>query len=321
MNDSGIFKLSHNEILSFEEILNVIKVASKLGIRKVRFTGGEPLVRKGILSLISKTKNIEGIEEVCLTTNGTLLSGIVKDLKSAGLDRINISIDTLDENKYKTITRCGELKDALSGIESAISIFDKVKINTVLIGGFNDDEIVNLVSLSEKKNIDVRFIELMPMVEDDFFSEKSFISCDKVLDELSKNNIHFYKVINNKINVSDKSIENIDSEINNYEKNITNLLDNSVASLYKVEGFVGYFGLISALSHNFCKNCNRIRLTTDGNLKPCLHSNEEISIKGLNEQQIEERLKEAIQNKPKEHKKLGFGEISGANRHMNEIGG
>lgn len=299
MPETGIIKKDRKEILSYEEIVNIVKIAASVGITKIRLTGGEPLVRKDIINLAQSIKNIDGITELCITTNGILLEKYAKDLKSVGVDRINISLDTLDEKKYKYITRLGELKDVLKGIDSALSIgFQKIKINTVLIGGFNDDEIVDLSSLTLKKNLDVRFIELMPMYDSGDFKENSFIDSSVVFEKLKQ---HFG---NDNIIVSNDKKEK-----------------GSVARLYQIKNALGFVGVISAVSDHFCNECNRIRLTSDGKIKPCLHSNEEIPIKNLSDDEIRQKFITAINHKPKQHGLLSYTSRSNSNRNMNEIGG
>ena len=176
MPADGVCKKKHDEMLTQEEIITAVKVAAKLGVNKIRLTGGEPLVKKNIVDIVAKIREIDGIEEICLTTNGSYLPKYAKDLKSAGLDRINISLDTLNPEKFRYMTRLGELNETLDGIDAALSTgFKKVKINTVLIGGFNDDEIVDLANLTLKQDTDVRFIELMPMYDGGEFGKDAFI--------------------------------------------------------------------------------------------------------------------------------------------------
>lgn len=299
MPKEGVCKLEHNDILSYEEILSAVRVASKLGFTKIRLTGGEPLIKKDIIKLAENIKKIDGVDELCITTNGLLLKQYAKDLKSAGVDRLNISLDTLNKEKYRYITRIGELDDALAGIDEALSVgFKRIKINAVLIGGFNDDEIVDLSSLTLDKDIDVRFIELMPMYDSGDFKEDAFIDTGIVIDRLKE-----------KFG----------------DDNITQVTDNkhkgSVARLYRIKDARALVGLISPVSNHFCRECNRIRLTSDGKLKPCLHSNEEISIKGLNEKEMEEKFLLAISHKPKQHDVLSYTNRSHADRNMNQIGG
>ncbi len=291
MPEEGVCKKKHIDMMSEEEMVDVVKAAASLGVKKVRITGGEPLVKKNILSICERVANIDGIKELCITTNGILLPKMAKDLKNAGVNRVNISIDTLDEQKYKYITRIGDLSTALNGLEAAMNVgFDYVKINNVLIGGFNDDEIEDFVGLTIDNKIDVRFIELMPMYNGGYFDECTFISLDEVL--------------------------------NMYGDELIPLNDVSgVASLYKLDGAKGRIGLIRQDVNHICSTCNRIRVTADGKIKPCLHSSYEIALKGLNLEQMREKLIFAIGKKPKQHSEMNFKIISGAGRYMHQIGG
>lgn len=303
MPADGVCKKSHDEMLTQEEIITAANVAAKLGVNKIRLTGGEPLVKKNIVDIVARIKEIDGINEICLTTNGSYLPKYAKDLKKAGLDRVNISLDTLNPEKFRYMTRLGELNETLDGIDAALSTgFKKVKINTVLIGGFNDDEIVDLANLTIKQETDVRFIELMPMYDSGEFGKAAFIPYSEVINKIKE----AYKG-------NFASDDDIIKEISNG--------DSSVARLYKINGAKAYVGLISPVNNHFCATCNRIRLTSDGKLKPCLHSSTEISIKGLNEQEMEEKFREAIMSKPEKHDVLSYESRSKANRNMNEIGG
>ena len=303
MPEEGVCKKSHEEMLTQEEIITAVKVASRLGVTKIRLTGGEPLVKKDIVQLVSRIKEVDGIEEVCITTNASLLPLYAKDLKKAGLDRINISLDTLNPEKFKYITRVGELKDTLAGIDAAINTgFKKIKINSVLIGGFNDDEIVDLANLTLKQPTDVRFIELMPMYDSGDFGKDAFIPSVIVIEKIKE----AYK----------GKFANDDDIIKEVEHT-----KGGVARTYRINGAMADVGLISAVSNHFCNECNRIRLTADGKLKPCLHSNQEILIKGLDESAMEEKFKEAILAKPEKHDVLSYTSRSHAERNMNQIGG
>ena len=289
---TGIEDKSHSDIISEEEILSTVKVAVGLGIKKIRLTGGEPLVKKNIVSIVRNIKNINGVEELCITTNGTLLPNLAKDLKEAGLDRINISIDSLKPDKYEYITGGGKLEQALAGLEAACNTgFKKIKINSVLIGGFNDSEIEDFANITMDRDIDVRFIELMPMYDSGDFGPEAFVPYTIVIDKLKH-----------------RGIEQLDA-------------DGSVAKLYRIKGAKGKIGLISPVNDHFCANCNRIRLTADGKIKPCLHSSDEISIRGLNENDIKQKIEESIFKKPEKHEELSYISRSHANRNMNQIGG
>ena len=290
MPADGICKKSHLDMLTEDEMIMAVEAAASLGIRKLRLTGGEPLVKKNILSLCERSAAVEGINEVCVTTNGILLPQMAKDLKAAGVDRLNISLDTLNPKKYAYITRVGTLAQAIKGIESALEAgFQKLKINAVLIGGFNDDEIPALAELSRRYPADVRFIELMPMTENEEFGQQAYVPGSAVLAALP--------------------------ELTEAEQN------DGVAKLYRLPDAKGNVGLISAVSSHFCAACNRIRLTADGKLKPCLHSDQEYSIKGMNFDGMRREIERTILSKPACHAPLSATERSGAKRSMNKIGG
>lgn len=290
MPDDGVCKKRHEDMLTEEEMIAAVEAAASLGISKVRITGGEPLVKKNIVSICRRTAAVEGIREVCLTTNGALLPALAVPLRQAGVTRVNISLDTLDGEKYTYITRRGTLQQALDGIRAALDAgFEKVKINTVLIGGFNDDEILSLADLTRSLPVDVRFIELMPMYDSGDFSASAFRSCDTVLQALP--------------------------EAEPAQP------DGGVARLYHLPGALGNIGLIRPISEHFCAACNRLRLTADGKLKPCLHSGDEYSIKGLSKEQMAEQMRAAILAKPQWHEPLSYCARSRAHRDMNQIGG
>lgn len=286
MPADGIEKCSHDDIISLEEVEKIVRAAATLGIKKIRLTGGEPLVRKGIVSLCEKISKIPGIEEICLTTNGALFKDYAKALKEAGVGRVNFSLDTLDPEKFKKISRGGDLKQTLAAIDEAISLGFKVKINAVLIGGFNIDDIEKLVDYTKDHDIQVRFIELMKMGQTINWDQKNFVSNNIVLEKLP-------------------DLEEVKTD--------------GVAKVYKIPGHKGTVGLISPISSCFCQDCNRIRLTADGKLKPCLHSNREISLKGLDGDDLLAALKEGIYDKDKSHHLVDG--TTDTKRFMNTIGG
>jgi GTP 3',8-cyclase len=293
MPEQGICKKEHGEILSLEQIYKVVEACSELGISKVRITGGEPLVRKGLTTLIEKISKLQGIEEVAMTTNGILLPRYAKELKAAGLNRVNISLDTINAEKYSYITRDGNLTDVMSGINAAEKAgLQPIKLNTVLIGGFNDDEIESFVNLTIEKDIDVRFIELMPIGQAGNWAKKHFVSNNEILNRV-------------------KELQPIQSND-----------PSSPAKYYKLPGARGKVGLINPISHTFCGNCNRIRLTADGKLKPCLHSEAEIDIKEVLKKgdSLQEIIKQAILQKPIEHN-LNCQDNKPIVRDMYRIGG
>lgn len=290
MPADGICKKRHEEMLTEDEMLMAVRAAASLGVDKLRITGGEPLVKRNILSICRRAAAVEGIREVCLTTNGLLLPTMAGELRAAGVQRVNISLDTLDAAKYAHITRIGVLDDALRGIEAALAAgFERVKINAVLIGGFNQDEIPALAELSRRWPVDVRFIELMPMTADETFGSGAYLPCTAVLEALPQ-------------------LVEAPSQ-------------GGVARLYRLPHAQGSVGVISAVSRHFCADCNRIRLTADGRVKPCLHSAQELSVKGLDEAGMRRVMAQAITAKPACHPPLSAEERSGAGRSMNRIGG
>lgn len=286
MPETGVEKRGHCDILSVEEIEEVVAATAKCGIRKVRLTGGEPLVRGGILEICRRVAAVPGIEELCMTTNGILLPKYAGELKAAGVSRLNISLDTLDPQRYKEITRLGTLDSALSGIDAAASVgIENIKINAVLIGGVNDAEIERLLELTHR-GVSIRFIELMPIGECADWSAERFIENSRVLEIAPE-------------------LEPCGTD--------------GVATVYRLPGASGTVGLISPISSHFCPSCNRIRVTSDGKLKACLHSAEEVNLRGLHGAELEETIRSAIAGKPSSHH-LETG-VSGSIRNMNAIGG
>ena len=289
MPEEGIEKRPHREILSFEELTEIVGAAVELGVRKVRITGGEPLVRKGIVDLCARLRGIPGLEELAITTNGILLRELAGPLKAAGVDRVNISLDTLDPEKYRYLTRCGELEQALDGIEAAYEAgLTPIKINAVLMGGFNDDEIASLVELTRERDLQVRFIELMPIGPGAAFKPEAFLSCGEVLKRVPE---------------------------------LEPAGTSGVSRVYRLPGGAGTVGLITPISHEFCSECDRIRVTSDGKLKPCLHSREEIPLRGLHGDELRETILYGVRQKPESHDILQPGVRSAGGRTMNAIGG
>ena len=290
MPEEGVCRRSHEEMMTEEEMITAVKAAASLGIRKIRITGGEPLVKRNIVSICRQVAAVEGIEEVCLTTNGILLPSLGKQLREVGVTRLNLSLDTLDPQKYAYITRRGTLEDFKAGLNAAFEAgFEKVKVNAVLIGGFNDDEIEALANLTREYPLDMRFIELMPIQDHDEFGEDAYLPYSKVLEKLPEA--------------------------------VPVPHDGGVAKLYRLPGAKGNIGLISPISAHFCGECNRMRLTADGKLKPCLHAPDEYAIRGLDEAGMKAVFEKAIWNKPAWHGDLDALHRSQAGRNMNEIGG
>ena len=289
MPEEGVCLKSHDEMLTEDEIVQAAEVAAELGVNKIRLTGGEPLVKKSIVGICARISKIPGFEDICLTTNGLLLPKLGKDLVAAGATRVNLSLDTLKKEKFEYISRRPAPDDLLCGLKAAMDAgFKKIKINAVLIGGVNDDEIEDLAKLTLEYPVDVRFIELMPMYDSGDFGPAAYLNSDVVLEKLPLTP------------VAD---------------------DGSVAKRYVLPGAKGEIGLISAVSKSFCATCNRIRLTADGFLKPCLHSSQEIGIKGLGRDEVKKQMIKAIMDKPPCHPDLSYEHRSGAERNMNQIGG
>jgi cyclic pyranopterin phosphate synthase len=279
------------ERLSIEEMKNICSVFISQGIDKIRLTGGEPLIKKGILDLIQYISSYPQVKDIAITTNGLLLEEMAVDLKKAGLKRINISLDSLVPEKFFEMTRGGDLSKVLRGIELAEKIgLGPIKLNVVLINGFNDDEIENFVDLTRDRNIEVRFIELMPIGEVANWSLDHFISNEEILRKVPQ----LQKV--NKENIS------------------------SPATYYKLPNSKGKIGLISPITCNFCENCNRIRVTSQGYLKHCLHSNEEFDLKAVisNKDSIKDLIKQATLSKKLRHQLEEGNYIS---RNMVQVGG
>lgn len=292
MPEQGVKILHRDDILRFEDILKIVKAGASLGINKIRYTGGEPLVMKDIDNLIYETSKIQQIKDIAITTNGILLSDIAEKLKKAGLKRVNISLDTLDKEKFRSITRIGNIDKVFDSIYKCLSIGLKpVKVNTVLMRDFNDTEFDDFISFIREVPVEVRFIELMPIGEGIKIYEKRKLNFMDIL----------------KLHPELKPIQN--------EKN-------STAQLYSIEGAKGKIGFISPVSCKFCADCNRIRLTSTGYIKPCLHSKEEINLREyLNDKEkLTAALKSAILNKPIEHH-LDEESTSRSEKMMYQIGG
>ena len=290
MPEDGVPDKGHESILSNEEIIGIIRAAAGYGISKVRLTGGEPLVRLGITRLCGEIAAIPGIEELTLTTNGLLLPSMARDLKRAGVSRVNISLDTLQADKYRRITRGGSLDGALAGIEAARAAgLYPIKINAVLIRGFNDDELMDLAWLSEDKDVHVRFIELMPIGEGCRFWPEGYLSAEDAIAMMP-------------------GLESLDAS-------------DGVAQSWRLPGAGGTVGFIKPVSHHFCGSCNRLRLTADGMLKPCLHSDSEIPVRGLQGEALKAAFEAAIKAKPAENAEMSAAMPSRAGRPMNRIGG
>lgn len=288
--------LDMKELLTYQEILQVAKAATALGINKIKVTGGEPLVRKNCVQLIRELKTIEGIDEVTMTSNGVLLDRYLEDLKEAGLDGINISLDSLDREEYKKITGSDCLDQVLNNIDLALASGIKTKINAVLQKDLNHHW-QSLVEMAEKKPVDVRFIELMPIGYG-----KSGCRLDNrvVMEQLKKQYPRIQK----------------DERVHG----------NGPAEYLHIPGFCGSIGFISAVNHKFCETCNRIRLTSTGMVKPCLCYGDTVDLRKIirsakpDTEELVQALKRAIQYKPKEHCFETWADIT-EEKKMSQIGG
>jgi len=292
MPEEGIDNLGHDKILSFENIQRIVKAAVALGITKYRLTGGEPLARKGIVSLAEGIAKIKGVEELAMTTNGTMLAEHAEALKEAGLQRVNISVDSLKYDKYEEITRGGDLDAVFEGVNAALKAgLTPLKLNVVVIKGVNDNEILDFVQLSINHSIDIRFIELMPVGQAGKDNDYRYLSSDEIKKKLP-------------------GLIRLDKQ-------------DGVADIYKYPEALGNIGFISPMSNMFCSSCDKIRLTADGKLKPCLHTDEEIDLNDILKTNDDELLKETIRNAilhkgEKHHLNDGAKPVD---RGMSQIGG
>lgn len=278
MPEEGVEQVSHSEILSFDEMTRICRICAKLGITRVKLTGGEPLVRKGLGSLLRSIKEIEGIEQVTLTTNGVLLAEQIEELAAAGLDAVNVSLDTLDRAQYMKLTRRDELEAALRGLEAALQYPDiRVKVNCVALHGENESQWVPLANMAKERPIDVRFIEMMPI---GLGKEYPFSSQELVYEAL-------------KAAFGEAQF-------------LTGNFGNGPAIYARFPGFTGKTGFISAVSHKFCESCNRVRLTAEGFLKPCLQYSTGVDLRAMlrneaGEKELEEMIQKVIFEKPHSH--------------------
>lgn len=288
MEETGVPKRSHAEMLRLEELAEIGGAAVALGVRKIRLTGGEPLVRRGLLDLCRSLSALPGLSELCLTTNGAQLAQFAAPLRAAGVSRLNISLDTLQPEKFAYLTRRGNLQDTLDGIAAAEAAdFDRLKLNCVLMGGVNDDEIGDFLRLTEEHPWEIRFIELMPMGPCAHWSAERFLPVSMVLDRFP-------------------ALQPLPE-------------DGGVARRYQLPGAQGTVGLISPLSCDFCAQCRRLRVTADGHLLPCLHGRAERNLRGLHGEKLKAAILAGAMAKPLRHHLSAGG--SDTERDMNEIGG
>ncbi|MFP4631535.1 MAG: GTP 3',8-cyclase MoaA [Candidatus Acetothermia bacterium] len=296
MPEAGIEKISHDEILSFEEIARLIRAAANLGVEKVRLTGGEPLARRELPRLVEMIDGIEGIKDLSMTTNGSRLSELAEELADAGLDRVNISLDSVHPETFSEITRGGDLNGVLAGIDAAKKAgLDPVKLNTVIMKGLNEAEIPDLVEFAVREELVLRFIELMPMGE----------ASGGAIEPLPLEEVR-------------EAVEE-DWEL----KRASGPKGNGPARYFRAErdGLEGEIGFIFPISESFCAGCNRLRVTAQGTVRPCLARDEEYELEIEDDttvSELEDRLSEIIKKKPYGHQ---WEEKSKTAGEMSEIGG
>ena len=304
MPSEGLPLMPHSEILSYEEIFTIVQAAAELGINKIRLTGGEPLVRLDLTQLVRMLAQIEGVDDLSLTTNGVLLSRYAIQLKEAGLRRVNISLDTLHSDRFQRITRYAKLDDVLNGIRAAQATgLLPVKINMVVMRGINEDEVLDFARLTLGEELHVRFIELMPFGQECGSSTEgeittgSFVPVQEIWDSIAP------------LGALQPCLPSV---------------GNGPASYFRLPGAKGTIGFISPVSEHICFGCNRLRLTADGHLRPCLLSDYEIDLKkplraGASLEELKQLIREAVAAKPERHH-LADG-VAPAGRHMVQIGG
>lgn len=289
-------KMDRYWVLSLEEILRIVHLAKKLGITHIRITGGEPLVRKGVVGLLKELTKIEGLR-ISMTTNGVLLNKYAKDLYRAGLSGLNISLDSLNEECYRYITQGDSLQNVLTGIDEALMAgFKRIKINMVPLPGINENEIEEFVGFSLQRGLDLRFIELMPIADRGFLRNKDFIPTSKIKERLDG----LFSLI----------------PVNGHH-------GGGPAEYFQIEGTERLIGFISPMSGGFCEGCNRLRLTPDGKLRPCLGDDLEIDLKGpircgVGDDELARLLLEAVRSKPEGHK---MQDVKPKERGMRTLGG
>ncbi|HAJ93372.1 MAG TPA: GTP 3',8-cyclase MoaA [Synergistaceae bacterium] len=294
MPAEGVEFLEHSEIMRYEEISFLCRVLWELGVRKVRFTGGEPLVRRGLVSFLKELNKEFPEMKTALTTNASLLGQYAEDLVQANLHSLNISLDTLDPVKFADVTRLGNIDDVISGIRAAVRAGIKnIKLNTVLIRGFNDGEIGSLMAFAKREKVLLRLIEFMPL-EDDVWNEDAFISGEDILKMLPEGDLWKAEKPH-----SDQA---------------------GPAKYYRNEKTGDSIGIITAVSNHFCKYCNRLRVSATGKLRTCLFAPEEIPMRPLILNEDSEGLKtlilDSIKNKPR-----CWSDVRAGHQHMSGIGG
>lgn len=299
MPPEGVAHIPHERILRYEEIVRVAEAAVDLGMSKVRITGGEPLVRTDLPVLVRMLARLPGMEDLSMTTNGLLLARYAEALREAGLHRVNVSLDTLDPAKYRRITRLGDLEQVLAGIQAAREVgLAPVKVNAVILRGVNDDELISFAERTLRDEWNIRFIEVMPFEGDALDWERTYMPAAEMQARIEA---AFGPLVPER-----------------------DIRGNGPARYYRLPGARGTLGFISPVSEHFCAQCNRMRLTADGHLRPCLLSDLELDLRtplrqGATRAQLRALLLEAIRCKPKEHG-LAVARTP-QHRPMSQIGG
>jgi GTP 3',8-cyclase len=303
MPEEGMEFEPDERLLSFHEITEVVRVLAGLGVRKLRLTGGEPMLRKDLDLLVGQLSAIPGIEDIALTTNGIFFAQKAERLKAAGLTRVNISLDSLKQDRFALITRGGDIRKVLAAVDAALSVgLDPVKLNVVLMKGINDDEIEDFLGLTFERKLNIRFIEYMPIGHDDEGWKAKYISLQTVFERAARMG---WKV-----------------------EPASGVTGNGPAENHRLDGAKGTFGLIHPVSDHFCETCNRLRLTADGNIKPCLYWSDEFNVRSRigNDAAIRELFFQALEIKPENHEMaLALAETDQSHtptsRRMSQIGG
>jgi GTP 3',8-cyclase len=299
MPEGGLPWLHRDEILSYEEIAQIVRAAASVGVRTIRLTGGEPLVRRNLSRLVAAIASIPGIDDIALSTNGLLLEEQLADLTAAGLRRINLSLDTLREDHFEAIARRPGLGAVLRAIDAAIAAgLTPVKINCVVMRGKNDDELADFAQLTRERPVFVRFIEVMPVIENVGLQRDTYVSSDEILERIA-------------------AIGDLQPVIGP--------AGNGPARYFALPGAAGAIGVISPLSHDYCERCNRVRLTADGRLRLCLFGDYALDLRspvrrGANTEELASLLRSAMLIKPERHH-LRLGETASRMRAFSEIGG
>ncbi|KAJ1356058.1 Molybdenum cofactor biosynthesis protein moc-5 [Parelaphostrongylus tenuis] len=279
MPEEGVTLSPASHLLTSDEIVRLVELFASHGVNKIRLTGGEPTIRKDLVEIVERIRNVPGIKEIGITSNGIILAKKLRQLQDAGLTKINISLDTLNERKFTMMTRRNGFTKVMKCIDLAENLFPMVKVNTVVMRNVNDDEVTDFVKLTTNRRLCIRFIEYMPFGGNDF-STKKFIDYKSLLADIEKT----------------------------FPGSVRRLRDapNDTTKHYKIEGSIGNFGFITSMSEHFCGTCNRLRITADGNLKVCLHGNAEVSLRdllrgGASAEELSDVIQSAVESKKKQH--------------------